>query len=150
MYLHKLVCAIITLRRVFEIVYVQNLISSPVFKQLIHLIFFFIIHCLFIKCIFIVKNCMIRLSLQLQSIKSFHDAILTSALRSYIYLNLTVSDFPSDKYTFDCKNVSFCIELNTFIRLRSANVFLFLIFPCCYFYVMSQSIFLISLGPAPL
>ena len=40
MYLHKRVCAIITLRRMFEIVYVQNFISSPVIKQMIHLIFF--------------------------------------------------------------------------------------------------------------
>ena len=40
MYLHKRVCAIITLRRMFEIAYVQNFISSPVIKQVIRLIFF--------------------------------------------------------------------------------------------------------------
>ena len=34
------VCAFITLRRMFEIAYVQNFISSPVIKQMIHLIFF--------------------------------------------------------------------------------------------------------------
>ena len=39
MYLHKRVWAIITLRRMFEI-YVQNFISSPVIKQMIHFIFF--------------------------------------------------------------------------------------------------------------
>ena len=67
------------------------------------------------KCnlIFIVKNCMIRLSLQLQSNNNFHDdVILTNALRSYICRKLTMADFPCDKYTFDCKYVSFifCIE----------------------------------------
>ena len=52
---------------------------------------------------------MIRLSLQLQSINNFHDdVILTSALRSYICF--TMVDFPSDKYTFDCKYVTFCIK----------------------------------------
>ena len=51
MYLHKRVCAFITLRRIFENVYVQNFINSPVIKHIIHLIFF-IIHCSFIKCIF--------------------------------------------------------------------------------------------------
>ena len=39
MYLHKRVCASITLRRISEIVYVQNFISSPVIKQMIRLIF---------------------------------------------------------------------------------------------------------------
>ena len=58
--------------------------------------------------------------------------------------------FPSDKYTFDCKYVSFCIELNTFIRLKIANSFLFLIFPVCYLYVMSQSTFHDQIRPRPL
>ena len=58
---------------------------------------------------------MIHISLQLQSINNFHeDVMLTNA---YICLKLTVADFPSDKYTFDCKCALFCIELNTFIRL---------------------------------
>ena len=40
MYLHKKrVCAIITLRRISKIVYVQNFISSPVIERMIHLIF---------------------------------------------------------------------------------------------------------------
>ena len=94
---------------------------------------------------------MIRHSLQLQSINNFHDdVILTSALRSYICYKLTVADFPSDKYTFDCKYVSFCIEFNTFIRLGIANSFLFIIFQCCYFYVMSQSTFPDQIRPRPL
>ena len=50
MYIHKRVCAIITLRRIFEIVYVQNFTSSPVIKQMIHLIF--VHNPLFIKCNF--------------------------------------------------------------------------------------------------
>ena len=58
--------------------------------------------------------------------------------------------FPSDKYTFDCKYVSFCIELNTFIRLKIANFFLFLIFSVCYLYVMSQSTFHDQIRPRPL
>ena len=58
--------------------------------------------------------------------------------------------FPSDKYTFDCKYVSFCIELNTFIQLKIANSFLFLIFPVCYLYVMSQSTFHVQIRPRPL
>ena len=29
--------------------------------------------------------------------------------------------------------LSFCIQLNTFIRLGIANSFIFVIFPCCYF-----------------
>ena len=61
-----------------------------------------------------------------------------------------MADFPSDKYTFDCKYVSFCIEFNTFIRLGIANSFLFQIFPCCYFYVMSQSTFPDQIKPRPL
>ena len=65
-------------------------------------------------------------------------------------IKLTMADFPSDKYTFDCKYVSFCIELNTFIRLGIANSFLFLIFPFCYFYVMSQSTFPDQIRPRPL
>ena len=61
-----------------------------------------------------------------------------------------MADFPRDKYTFDCKYVSFCIELITFIRLGIANSFLFLIFPCCYFYVMSRSTFPDQIRPRPL
>ena len=92
---------------------------------------------------------MIRLSLQLQSNETFHyDVILTSALRSYICKKIIVADFPSDKNIFDCKNVSFCIELNTLIRLGIANFFL--IFQCCYFYVMSQSTFVDQIRPRPL
>ena len=94
---------------------------------------------------------MIRLSLQLQNIKKFHgDVILTSAVRSYICYIRTVADFSSHKYTFDCKYVSFCIELNTFVRLGFANSFFFLILPCCYFYVMSQPIFPDQIRPRPL
>ena len=85
MYLHKRVCAIITLRRISEIVNVQNFISSLVIKQMIHLIFLHNPLFIYRNAIFIVKNCMIRLSQQLRSIKYFHDdVILTSALRSYI------------------------------------------------------------------
>ena len=61
-----------------------------------------------------------------------------------------MADFPSDKYSLDCKYVSFCIELNTFKRLGIANSFLFIIFQCCYFYVMSQSIFPDQIRPRPL
>ena len=61
-----------------------------------------------------------------------------------------MADFPSDKYIFDCKYVAFCIELNTIIRLEIAISFLFLIFPCCYFYVMSQSTFPEYIRPRPL
>ena len=61
-----------------------------------------------------------------------------------------MADFPSDKYTFDCKYVQFCIELNTFIRLGMANAFLFLIPLCCYFYVKSQSTFPDQIRPRPL
>ena len=94
---------------------------------------------------------MIRLSLQLRSIKYFHDdVILTSALRSNICLKLTVADFPSDKYTLDCKYLSFCISLNTFKRLGIANSFTFIIFQCCYFYVMSKSTFPDQIRPRPL
>ena len=54
---------------------------------------------------------MIRLSLQLRIIKKVHDdVILTSAMRSYICLKLNVADCPSNKYTYDCKNVTFCIK----------------------------------------
>ena len=64
-------------QRIFEIVYVQNFVSNSVIKQTINLIFFHNS-----QLIFIVKNCMIRLSLQLQSINIFHDdVILTNALR---------------------------------------------------------------------
>ena len=60
----------------------------------------------------------------------------------HIYLLKTYrGGFSSDKYTLDCKYVSICIELNTFKRLGIANSFLFIIFQCCYFYVMSQSTF---------
>ena len=65
-------------------------------------------------------------------------------------LKLTVADFLSDKYSFDCRYASFCIELKTFIRLIIANSFLFLIYPCCYFYVMSQSTFHNQIRPRPL
>ena len=65
---------------------------------------------------------------------------------------LTVADFPSDKYTctLDCKYVSFCIDLITFKRLWIANSFIFIIFQCCYFYVMSQSTFHDQIRPRPL
>ena len=54
MYLLKRKYAIITLCRIFEIVYVLNSIRSPINKKMIHLIFF---HnpkkaCLFIQCNF--------------------------------------------------------------------------------------------------
>ena len=64
--------------------------------------------------------------------------------------NLPKADFRSNKYTFDFKYVPFCIELNTFIRFKIANSFLFLIFPCFYFYVMSQSTFPDQFRPRPL
>ena len=112
----------ITLQRISEIVYVPNFISSPVIKKMTHLIF---LH----NPLFIYRMQFLSLKLK-RSIKFFHDdVILASALRSYI----TVADFPSDKYILDCKYVSFCIELNTFIRLGIANSSLFLIFPCCFF-----------------
>ena len=139
MYLHKQVCAIITLRRMFEIVYVQNFISSPVIKQMIHLTFFQNPLVFFIKCNFYRQNLYdppLAGNCRASKIYFHDDVILTSALRSYICLKLTVVDFRSDKYTFDCKYISFCIYLNTFIRLGIANSFLFIIFSCCYFYVI--------------
>ena len=150
MYLFKRVCAIITLRRIFDIVYVQNFISSPVIKQMIHLIYF---HnpLFFYKIQFLSSKIgMIRLSMQLQSITNFpDDVILISALRSYL-LKTYRGDFSGDKYKFACTYVSFCIELNTFVRLRIANSFLFLIFQWCYFYVLSQSTFPDQIRPRPL
>ena len=131
--------------------YVQNFISSPVIKQIIHLMFFFKIHCLFIKCIFYCQKLHDPpLAATAEHQKVHDDVILTSALRSYICLKLTVTYFPSDKYTFDCKYVLFCIELNIFIRLKIAYFFPFLICPVCYLYVMSQSIFHDQIRPRPL
>ena len=55
--------------------------------------------------------------------KKFHDdVILTSVLRSYIWYKVIMADFPSDKYTFDCKYVSFCIKLNTLHDLELLNL----------------------------
>ena len=146
MYLHKRVCAIITLRRMFEIVYVQNFISSPVIKQMIHLIF--------------LHNPLFIYKMQFLSSKTAWSATRCNCRASTIFMmtsywqvhcdHIFVTDFPSDKYTLDCKYVSFCIELNTFKRLGIANSFLFIIFQCCYFYVMSQSTFPDQIRPRPL
>ena len=91
---------------------------------------------LFIKCIFlIVKNRMIRLSLHLKCFKKltwWHYIDKCNAIRYLLIFCL--ADLTSDKYAaFDLKYISFCIQLNTFVRLGIANSFLFLIFPCRYF-----------------
>ena len=39
MNLHNEKCAINTLQRIFEIVYILNIINGPVIKQMVHLIF---------------------------------------------------------------------------------------------------------------
>ena len=151
MYLHKRVCAIITLRRMFEIAYVQNFISSPVIKQMILLIFFqnplfiYKMHFLLSKTAWPASRCNCRSSnmLMLTSYWQVHCGHIFAK-------NLPLRYFPSDTYTFDCKYVSFCIALNTFIRLKIANSFLFLIFPVCFLYLMSQSTFHDQIRPRPL
>ena len=56
---------------------------------------------------------------------------------------------PCYKDAFDCKFVSFCIQLNTLIWLGLTSSFIFVILPCSNFHVISQSNFLIWLGPTP-
>ena len=138
MYPHKRKLAIITWRRIFEIVFVLSFRSSPVIKQMIHEILVrnpLLIHK-------IDKYRIIRLSLQLKCVYNYYDdVILTNALRSDICKYLAVVGLPRAKYAFDCKYISFCIQLNNFIRLGIANSFIFVIFTCCCLYVMPQLTF---------
>ena len=57
---------------------------------------------------------------------------------------------PSDNYAFDCMYKSFCVQLNTIIRHGITNSFIFVIFPCCYFHVMSLSTFSDQIRPQTL
>ena len=115
---------IITLRWILDIVYKHNFINSPVIKQMIHFIFFynplFIYKTQFLssKTAWFASRCHCRSSkiLMMTSYWQVHcDHIFAK--------KLTEANFSNDKYTFDCKYVSFCIELNTFTRLGIANSF---------------------------
>ena len=151
MYLHKRVCDIITLRRMFEIVYLQNFVSSTVIKQMIHLIFFFIIRCLFKNAIFIVKNRMIRLSLELQSINNFHvtsywqvhcDHIFTKNLSWRIFRAININLIVSTYHFVLSSTPSYELELLILSCSKTSHVVIFM-------WYHSQH-FLIRLGPAPL
>ena len=81
MYFHKRVCAIINLRKIFEIVYVQNLKQSR-YKTNDLFNIFFIIQCLFIKYIFYIQKLYDPSLAAPSEHQHFHDdVILTSALR---------------------------------------------------------------------
>mgnify|MGYP003686001203 CR=1 FL=1 len=107
---YKRVCAIITLQRIFEIVYVQKFINSPVIKQMIHLIFFH-------NPLFIYKMQFLSSKTAWPSSRCNCIALILftwwrhiDKCIAIIYLvKLTVADFPSDEFPFDCKYVSFCI-----------------------------------------
>ena len=143
-YLHKRKCAIITLRKIFEIVYVLNLMSSPVIKQMIDLTF---VH----NPLFIFK---MQFLLSIIILSASHCNLSASKIVMVTYWQVLIHvTCRGGKYAFNCQHITFCIQLNIFIRLGIANSFIFLIFPCCYFYVMSRVTFkhfLIRLGPTSL
>ena len=130
MYLHKRVHALLSFYKDISRFYAQNFMSSAVIKQMIHLIFF--------------HNPLFIHKMQFLSSKTAWSASCCNCRASKIVLmtsywqvhcdHILAKKLPSDKYSLDCKNVSFCIELYTFIRLGIVNSFLFLIFPHCYFY----------------
>ena len=136
MYFHKRKCVIITLLRFFAIVCELNIINIPLIDEW-SFQYLFIFLCLLIKCKFIVKNCLFRLSLQLKCSKSYNDEPYRQVHCNKIF----AYDLPSDKIAFNCKYILFYIQLSTLIQLVIANSDIFAILPCSYIYVMSQSTF---------
>ena len=146
MYHHKRVCTIITLRRIFEIVYVQNFICSPVIKQTIHLIFFNNLLFTYKMQFLLSKTALSALAATAEHKKFQDDVILTSALWSLFAKNLARRIFWAINIHLIVKR----FELSWVKHLGIANSFLFLIFLCCFFHEMSQSTFPDQIRPRPL
>ena len=142
--------AIITLQRIFEIEYVLNFISSPFIKHLIRSIFvhnplfIYKVQFLLSKTVRSASHCNWSVSkIMMTSYWQVHcDQIFANNLPWRIYRAINMHLIVS--------TLSFCIQLNTFIRLGIANSFIFVIFLCCYFYEMSQSTFSDQIRPRPL
>ena len=151
MYIHKRVCAIITLRRMFEIVYVQNFISSPVSKQMIHLICFhnplFIYKMQFLssktawsayRC-----NCSASTCFMMTSHWQVHcDQIFAKYLPWHIFRAINIHLIVSTYHFVLSSTPLYDLELLILSFSKFSNV---VIFMWCH----SQH-FLIRLGPAPL
>ena len=151
MYLHKRVFAIITLRRMFEIAYVQNFISSPVIKQKIHLIFFhnplFIYKMQFLssKTAWSVSLCNCRAStlFMMTSYWQVHcDHIFASNLLWRIFRAINIHLIVSTYHFVLSSTPLYDLELLILSFSKFSHV---VIFMWCH----SQH-FLIRLGPAPL
>ena len=151
MYLYKRVCAIITLRRMFEVVYVQNFISSPVIKQMIHLIFFrnplliYKMQFLSSKTAWSASHCNCRAStiFMMTSYWQVHcDHIFAKKLPWRIFRVINIHLIVSTYHFVLNSTPLYDLELLILSFSKSSHV---VIFMWCH----SQH-FLIRLGPAPL